>query len=130
MQPAIQYNDRVVSVSYPSITALIRANEKSGLHFFKPDTMDFFDSTIESQIIGGGLFITGERPPKRARTPEWEKRRYTIRAADSDGGVFTVGGFGEFATRAKARRVAQRIAESLAGEGVAIYGAHRLKKNI
>lgn len=127
MQPAIQYTDRKVSTVHQSIAALVRAHSAAGLFFFDHKAMDFFDSSIESNLIGGGLFITGERPPKGARGAGWEKRRFTIRAADPENHIFTVGAFGEFPTRAKARRAAERIAAELSAKGEAIYGDKRLQ---
>lgn len=104
----------------------VKANKAANLFFFSPDTMRFFDSRIESGLIGGALFITSERPPKGARSGDWEKRRFTIRAALADGNVATIGDFGEYPTQSKAHKAAERLAADLRADGQAIRDGYTL----
>jgi len=60
-------------------------NEAAGLHFFKPETMRFFKSTIH-RCFGKGVFVTGETSPHGGTA-------YSLRVGDLTGQVET---FGEF----------------------------------
>ncbi len=91
-----------------------RANKAAGLHFFDADTMRFFRSRIESERpIGGRYFVTSEqfvpRHLRAVRALRWapEPRRFTVRRANDDGSISTVGKVGEFATLPDARAEAR-----------------------
>jgi hypothetical protein len=79
-------------MKYRSVTEIIKANEKAGLFFFDPGAMRFFDSRIESEVIGDNRFITSEQ------AGDEHPRLYTIREATPDGAVNTVGDFQEWPT--------------------------------
>jgi hypothetical protein len=109
-----------------SMSCARQANQRAGLFFFAPDTMRFFDSEVESDLFGPegkrALFITSERPPRRFAVAGWERRRYTLRAALAGGNVATVGGFGQFPTRAKAEKAARALADEAASGAVEFEG--------
>lgn len=83
---------------YKSMAEVRRANANAGRFFFSPDTMDFFDSRVESGLYGGRYFITSEK--KGFQSTE---RAYTVREAKPDGSIETVGGFLAFNTLECAR---------------------------
>lgn len=72
---------------FDSIEDVVTANREAGNHFFDADTMAFFDSRIESELIKGRYFVTSELAPHD------EVRRYTLREASDDGTIDTVGDF-------------------------------------
>jgi hypothetical protein len=59
--------------------------------------MRFFNTRLESGLIGGKYFITSER------YDENRPRRYSVRRADPDGTIDTVGEFQEYLTKDDAR---------------------------
>lgn len=94
------------------------ANKAAGQHYFDADTMRFFDSRVESDIIGGRFFVTSEQfhPSAGPSTP----RGYSVHVAWNNGHVGTVGEFGGmhhddprrgYATYEEAKRAAERLAE-------------------
>lgn len=71
-----------------------RNNKEAGRHWFSPDTMRFFLSKIESELIGGKYFVTSE----------WDgttnPRLYSVRKYHPDSHIIdTVGEFQGFKTR-------------------------------
>jgi hypothetical protein len=74
-----------------SIGDVERLNSAKGKHFFSDDTMRFFSSKIETDLIRGRFFITSEKNRD-------ERRRFTIRAAFDDGSIETCGDFQQFAS--------------------------------
>lgn len=69
---------------FKDVAEFKKANKKAGQHFFSPSTMRFFNSKIESSLLGAeGLqvFITSERYDYAS------PKKYTIRHAMSDGRV-------------------------------------------
>lgn len=60
------------------------ANRAAGYFFFSPDTMRFFNSRVETGVIGGRYFITSEQYDENS------PREYTARRANDDGTVETV----------------------------------------
>lgn len=81
-------------------------NERSGHHWFKPETLRYFGSRIGRTVYGGRYFISSEQDAYGA----WNGRRlYTIRMANADGTIETVGEFGQYKTAAAARRAVLAI---------------------
>ena len=75
---------------YGSIEAIKEANQAAGQHWFDDDTMSLFGSRVESGVLAGRWFITSESKP-------WGGvRRFTIRMANDDGTIATVGDFGAY----------------------------------
>ncbi|NBW07837.1 MAG: hypothetical protein EBR82_07400 [Caulobacteraceae bacterium] len=79
---------------YNSMADVRRANEESGGCWFDKSSMRFFKSRIETGIVRSGdcaRFISSEQGPHG-------RRAYTIREAQPDGGIDTVGKFQGYAT--------------------------------
>lgn len=77
--------------TYANLAEVEEANRLSGHYWFSPDTMEFFKSRIETDLIDGQFFISSEKPPHGPRA-------YTIRAVREDATIATLGNFGEYAT--------------------------------
>lgn len=108
---------------FETVTDIQISNKLARLYFFEPETMEFFNSQIESAVIGNALFITSEIPRKRDRAViGWNKRRFTIRAALLGGDIATAGTFGGYATKRAAEKDALRIASDLSLSGRAEVG--------
>ncbi len=86
-------------MTYTNLREVLDANDAAGQHFFDADTMEFFNSKLESDLIDGRFFITSERFD--FNTP----KQYTIRAAQDDGAIVTLGDFGQYETLDDARDV-------------------------
>lgn len=69
-----------------SIEDLTELNRQNGGCWFEPDTMSFFGTQIETEIIQGKYFVTSEQPPHGPR-------KFTLRSFDQKGRVNTVGEF-------------------------------------
>lgn len=96
---------------YRTIYEIKQANEARRCYWFSPSTMAFFNSVIESDVIGGRFFITSDR-----REPDMPKL-YTVRRANYDGTIDTVGEFQGYATLTEARAAALIAAQDNATEG-------------
>lgn len=84
------------------------ANKNAGFHFFSEGAMYAFDSRISKNVYGGRFFVTSELNfDKTARV-------YTLRMANSDGSIETIGEFGQYATLRAAKRAAMNCARYLA----------------
>jgi hypothetical protein len=96
------------TVSYRNIDEIAEANRRAGYHFFDADTKRFFNSRVGDAVYGGRFFVTSEWPGV------WDgrtfPREYTVREAQANGAIDTVGEFGQYATRQAAHRAAQRMA--------------------
>lgn len=79
---------------FSTISHIKKSNKDAGNFFFSLDTMYFFDSRIESAVIGGRLFVTSEQCHHSDGSKE--PRLFTIRVAADDGDIETVGKFQEF----------------------------------
>jgi hypothetical protein len=90
--------------TYQNIRQIEYANTSAGHHFFDKSTMRFFRSKIASQsVINGRYFITSEQFD--ASSP----RLYTIRVANDDGTIDTVGEFQAYETVQAAKRAASLL---------------------
>ena len=65
--------------------------------WFSPETMAWWDSRIETELLCGVYFITSER------MGDLPGRVYTIRRATGDRTIATVGEFGEYGSVEDAR---------------------------
>ena len=79
---------------YRTIKDIIAANKAAGHHWFSKETMEFFESKVETEIYpfeGGAYFITSEQfhGSYGYKAP----RSYTARMIDNSGVVSTVGSF-------------------------------------
>ena len=75
---------------YKTIAEVKKANKSIGHHWFEASTMSFFNSVIETDLLHGRFFITSER--MELDMP----KQYSIRCAQEDGSISTIGKRGEF----------------------------------
>lgn len=75
--------------------------------WFSPDTMEFFESKIESELIDGNYFVSSEKTGFRET-----RRAFSVRMATEDG-IHTVGGFQRFKTKRSALSYIDGLIESL-----------------
>ena len=70
-----------------------RNNKQAGRYWFSPDTMGFFNSRVESELVAGKFFVTSEQR-------DWDAPRlYSIRKYDPETHqIGTVGDFQAFKT--------------------------------
>ena len=80
-------------MTYTSIEGIKRANLRNHGHWFDKDTLRFFKSRILPTVYHGKYFISSERYSSDTM------RRYTIRVADENGSIDTVGEFQAYRTR-------------------------------
>ena len=99
---------------FKSIDEIRKANEAIGHHFFDDDSMAFFGSKVYPTVYGGRYFVTSEKRPRSS-----DPRGYTIREAQEDGDIVTVGDFQQFATLNAARRAAIKLEHEV--DGVPTY---------
>jgi hypothetical protein len=93
---------------YDTMTAIREASARSSQpHWFSESTMRFFDTRVETQgrPIAGYYFVTSDKAPG-------SERRYTVRKANDDGTIETVGDFQQHDTYAEARTAAIHAAAS------------------
>ena len=84
--------------NYNTMTEFKNKNKSEGYHFFDDDTMEFFNSKIETSLFSDDTFITSEQGPHH------NSKKYTIRKALADGSVETVSEFCEFDSLKEARQ--------------------------
>ena len=88
-------------------------NQRSGHHWFDPATLRFFGCKVGRKVYGGRYFISSEQDDYQDRYGNpvaWGgRRRYTIRMANADGTIETIGDFGQYATSEAARRAVLAI---------------------
>lgn len=98
--------------TYTSIAQIKYANRQLGHYFFDADTLRFFSSRVHDEVYGGKYFVTSERDDSDAFvSAAWGgERRYTVRVANADGSIDTVGQFGQYASRSGAHAAAMRLA--------------------
>ncbi len=89
-------------MSYLNLLAVVHANDEAGHHWFDADTMEFFKSRLESDLIDGRYFITSERGP-------YGPRAFSICMADEDAHIQTVGEFMGYETLTGAVLAATRL---------------------
>jgi len=98
--------------TFDDIAHVKAANRNLGHYFFERDTMRFFQTRIGSTLYGGRYFVTSERDEAYGSiSAAWDgQRRYTVRRANGDGSITTVGEFGQYASSATANAAADRMA--------------------
>tara|TARA_R100000781_G_scaffold113636_2_gene82552 strand:+ start:983 stop:1348 length:366 start_codon:yes stop_codon:yes gene_type:complete len=98
-------------------------NKANGMHWFSKDTMNFFDSKIETSIYYDRTFITSER------THDSSKRKYTWRLALGRGkDIETIGDFLQFETLDQA--IDYRLTEDYKKKYLQILDKHNIYSNI
>ncbi len=91
-------------MTFQSIDEVKDLNQKSGHYFFSKDTMKFFESKIETDLIGGRYFVTSESSSFDDRD-----RKFTIREALPNGDIKTVGEFGGYKSRHRAKQACELL---------------------
>lgn len=85
-----------------------KRNAAAGFKWFEPDTMRFFSSRVQSTFYGApdgrAYFVSSERPPGG-------KRAYSVRVANLDGSIETVGEFCGYETGRAAHAAAKQAAK-------------------
>jgi hypothetical protein len=71
-------------MTYKSIAEIVTANKEAGQYFFSPDTMAFWGSKVETDVIEGCYFVTSEDNYDRS------EKVFKVRKALPDGRVNTV----------------------------------------
>lgn len=99
---------------YRTLEDIRRRNAALGHHWFSADTLRFFSSRIQERIYvgrdGRAYFVTSERfQPSRGPAA---RRLYTVRVANLDGSIDTVGEFQAYGTGRQAHAAARRAAEA------------------
>lgn len=72
-------------------------------HWFDASTLAFFNSVVHDEIVSGRYFVTSERAPYD------DAPRWTVREADADAEILTVGEFYSYATREEALAAARAL---------------------
>lgn len=102
---------------FATVADIRAANRAIGHHWFDRDTVRFFGSRVGRTVYGGRFFVSSEQDQPFGRFPAaWNgERRWTVRMADDDGSITTVGPFGGYRSGEEARRAAQDLARELEG---------------
>lgn len=82
---------------FKTIAEIKAANAALGHFWFSPETIKFFGTKIMPTVVDGRYFITSEQPPHGPR-------KYSVRRAEDNGSISTVGKFCHYPTRQSARR--------------------------
>ena len=93
------------TLRFGSMAAVRKANAALGHHFFDADTLRFFRSRVGSALYGGRYFVTSEQRQGMGG----QLRLYTVRRAEDDGRITTVGEFQAYATRAEALKAISEL---------------------
>lgn len=102
---------------WASLTQIMAANERRGHHFFDRATMRGFGSIVYPDIFWGRYFVTSERDRGVMTSYGWMqanngRRLYSVRRAEDDGAITTVGDFCQFTTRRQAERYAAQLLDA------------------
>jgi hypothetical protein len=95
------------NAGFETVEAIKEANRRKGGHFFDKATMRAFRTRLGDAVYGGRYFITSEQRPEESGRPA--PRLYTVREADPDGAVRTVGDFQAYTTTAQARAAIREL---------------------
>lgn len=106
-----------VAGQFKTIAQIRRANRAIGHYWFDKDTMEFFGTIIDPVIYEGRYFVTQDNPPawqESAETSEFPYpivARWTIRRANDDGSINTVGKFRQYHSSKSAHDAARKAAK-------------------
>jgi hypothetical protein len=93
-----------MTTTFKTLAEFKAANKAAGNHFFDRKTMNFFNSRIESGLIGGMFFITSESDMRNT------ERFYNVRRIDNGGvSVNTVAKFNTIKYKDTAKRLISRL---------------------
>lgn len=93
--------------AYQTIADVKAANKSIGNHWFDRGSMAFFNTKIVTSLIGGKYFVTSEFCDHSDGTREQTK--FTVRMADSDGTIDTVGKFQQYEKWADAMEAVREL---------------------
>ena len=88
---------------FKTIGEIKRTNKANDGHFFDKGAMSFFNSRIESGVLKGKYFITSERMELT------DPKRFTLRVANNDGSIDTVGEFQQFRSTIEAKEYLKEL---------------------
>ncbi len=71
---------------FKTMAEVKQANKEAGQHWSSKGSMRFFNSRVESKLIGGRYFVTSEIGPD-------ERKLYTVREVNEEAKISTVGEF-------------------------------------
>lgn len=94
-------------MSFKSISEIKVANEALGQTWFGKSETAFFNTKVHEGVIMGRFFITSDSPDDLP-----ESRRYSVRRADDEGRIETVGDFMAYETKDAARHAAYDAASA------------------
>ena len=72
------------TMTYKTIAEIVKANKEAGQYFFSPDTMAFWGSKVETDVIEGCYFVTSEDNYDRS------EKVFKVRKALDNGIIRTV----------------------------------------
>jgi hypothetical protein len=81
---------------FNSLSEVRAANKAIDNHWFDRGAMRFFNTRIESNLLEGQYFITSEQPS------EGSKRMFSVREAEVDGSIDTLGEFNSYPSKRSA----------------------------
>jgi hypothetical protein len=95
-----------------SLNQIKLANASNGGHWFSDGAMRFFNSRFDAPrtVYGGRLFISSEVYDPHAFDAE---RRYSIRVADNEASIRTLGDFRQYETLDEARKAARQHVQDM-----------------
>lgn len=89
---------------FDTINQIKAANKAAGQFFFSADTVRGFESRVESDVLWGRYFVTSEA------TFDGKGRAFTIRCAEDNGHITTVGEFGKYGSIKDAKADVREVA--------------------
>jgi hypothetical protein len=95
-------------MTFFTVEQIKQANAEAGQHWFDPGALRFFSSRVSGPVVGGRYFISSEKFTSVA-TGLSDPRKYTIRVADDDGSIDTVGEFQQYTTKRAALTAARAL---------------------
>ncbi len=99
---------RMLLAHFDSMQALRDANKNSGQFWFSPSTMAFFNSKVETDLINGEYFVTSED------NFDGTQRLFSIRRANPDASIDTVGEFQGYTSLNAATEALRRLPSTAA----------------
>lgn len=95
-------------MTFQTMAEVKKANKAAGQFWFSPNTLRFFDSRIESELLGGEFFVTSEHRPG-------DRRKFSVRRVTPDAHIENVGEFYAYATLAAALKAINALLMERAG---------------
>ena len=90
-------------MGFRTISEIQAANERLGHHWFEPGALRFFNSRVGCTVYASRYFVSSEQFDYTS------PRLYTVRRANDDGSIDTVGEFQAYRTCAEARQAIKAL---------------------